>query len=87
MLDISVTCDGSGPWAHCWFVRQNYNASINTSCDEIENNHKAISKNKCSFKITKWIRGNGAYSLVIIVDDGLNHIVKQVGINVYTGPR
>ena len=85
ILNLSVSCDGSGPWEHCWFIKQNYTPFNNETCDGRDN--KVISRGKCSFIVTRYIAKNGAYSLVIIVDDGLEHRVKQIGINVYKGPR
>ena len=42
---------------------------------------------KCIFNVRHWFRDNGAYSVIIVVTDGLSRIAKQIGINVYTGPR
>ena len=87
MLNLSVTCDGSGPWEYFWFLQPNSTFSSNTTCDKKTVTPKEISREKCSFSVSHWIRNNCAYSLVIVVDDGLTSIIKKVGINVYTGPR
>ena len=86
ILNLSITCDGSGPWDHCWFLEQNYTVFGNETCDGRRT--RIISKGKCSFNVTQYyFAKNGEYSIVVIVDDGLVHKVKQIGVNVYKGPR
>ena len=86
MLELGVTCDGSGPWEHCYFFKpENYTMSGNETCEQADN--KATSKGKCNFTVVQYLRNNGEYRLILIVDDGLSHSVKQIGINVYKEPR
>ena len=86
MLDLEVTCDGSGPWEHCYFFKpENYTMSGNETCEQADN--KAVSKGVCDFPVIQYLRQKGEYRLILIVDDGLTHIVKQIGINVYKDPR
>lgn len=87
MLDLSITCDGSGPWEYCWVVKPNYTVPNNVTCDEVPGAYKTILSGICSFNVSRYLSRNGEYSLILIVDDGLKHIVKQVGINVFNGPR
>ena len=87
MLDLSITCDGSGPWEYCWVVKPNYTVPNNVTCDEVPGAYKTILNGICSFNVSRYLSRNGEYSLILIVDDGLKHIVKQVGINVFNGPR
>ena len=92
ILDLSVTCDGSGPWKYCHYITtQNSSASHNISNISCESSEMWLSEDtisgKCIFNVRHWFRDNGAYSVIIVVTDGLTRIAKQVGINVYTGPR
>ena len=87
MLDLSITCDGSGPWEYCWVVKPNYTVPNNVTCDEVPGAYKTTLSGICSFNVSRYLSKNGEYSLILIVDDGLKHIVKQVGINVFNGPR
>ena len=83
MLDLTVTCDGSGPWNYCWHFRDvTYNKTGNEQCDS----YSTVS-NKCEFPILWYFRNSGSEALIIIVDDGLSHLVHQVAVIVYDTPR
>ena len=42
---------------------------------------------KCVFNIQHWFPRNGIHGVIIVVDDGLTKIKKEVAITVITGPR
>ena len=83
MLDLTVTCDGSGPWKTCWYFRDvNYNKTGSEVCETV-----SLVQGKCEFPILWYFRNPGSTALIIIVDDGLKHIVKQVAVVTYDVPR
>ena len=85
MLNLVVTCDGSGPWRYCNYFPKNASATSQTqSCDGIATHEIS---GKCLFNVQHWFRNNGIHSVIIIVTDGLTKIQKKVGITVFTGPR
>ena len=87
-LNLWVTCDGSGPWTYCWYFPRNNTASHNITCEDwLLFDHQDTISGNCRFNVYRYFPVNGAYSAIIIVSDGLTQITKQVGINVYTGPR
>jgi len=82
MLDLTVTCDGSGPWNTCWYFRDvSYNKTGSEICQTV-----SVVAGKCEFPILWYFRNSGSTALIIVVDDGLNHIVKQVAVVVYDVP-
>ena len=83
MLDLTVTCDGTGPWNYCWYFRDvTYNKTGDEQCDSI-----SLVSGKCEFPILWYFRNSGSEALIIIVDDGLSHLVHQVAVIVYDTPR
>ena len=83
IMNLAVTCDGSGPWKYCYYFQNNVSAPNDRSCDSW--NH--IPAGKCVFYIQHWFPKNGIHGVVIVVDDGLTKIKRQVAITVITGPR
>ena len=72
ILDLSVTCDGSGPWKYCHYITtQNSSASHNISNISCESSEMWLSEDtisgKCIFNVRHWFRDNGAYS---VINDG-----------------
>ena len=83
MLDLSVVCDGTGPWTYCWYFQDvNYNKTGKENCDLV-----STVSSKCEFPILWYFRNAGSTALIIVIDDGLTHIVKQVAVVVYDVPR
>ena len=83
MLDLSVKCDGTGPWTYCWYFRDvSYNKTGIERCESV-----STLSGKCEFPILWYFRNAGSSALIIVVDGGLKHIVKQVAVVVYDVPR
>ena len=83
MLNLRITCDGSGPWKYCYYFQDNVLAPNDRSCAIW--NH--IPPGECVFYVQHWFRKNGIHGVIIVVDDGLTRIEKEVAITVITGPR
>ena len=83
IMNLAVTCDGSGPWKYCYYFQNNVTESNNMSCDPWIH----IPPGKCDFYIQHWFPKNGIHGVIIVVDDGLTKIKKEVAITVITGPR
>lgn len=82
MLDLSVVCDGTGPWTYCWYFQDvNYNKTGRENCESV-----STVSSKCEFPVLWYFRNAGSTALIIVIDDGLTHIVKQVAVVVYDVP-
>lgn len=82
LLNLTVSCDGTGPWTYCWSIKgPSYNSTGNETCDD---GYETTST--CNFPIVWYLRNPGQSAVLIVIDNVLNHIVKQVGINVYDVP-
>jgi len=82
LLNLTVNCDGTGPFETCWTIKgPNYNSTGNETCTQ-----GTETWNVCQFPIQWYFRRPGQSAIIIIVDNVLNHEVKQVGINVYDVP-
>ena len=83
IMNLTVTCDGSGPWKYCYYFQNNATKPNNMSCK----NWHHIPRGKCDFYIQHWFPKNGIHSVIIVVDDGLSKIQQEVAITVITEPR
>jgi len=82
VLGLTVNCDGTGPYETCWSIKgPNYNSTGNETCTD-----GTETTNICQFPIQWYFRRPGQSVILIIVDNTLDHMVKQVGINVYDVP-
>ena len=85
MLDLTMTCDGTGPWNYCWYFKDvDYNKTGKETCKDT--GVSTVSKT-CEFPVLWYFRNAGKTALIVVVDDGLEHQVKQVGVIIYDVPR
>ncbi len=79
MLDITLFCDGSGPWDMCWSIKPNpYNATGNETCE-----HPEQVTTNCSFPVIWYFREAGMSDILAIVDNGISKEIKVIHVNVY----
>ena len=79
LLDLEVTCDGSGPWRYCWSIKQN---GYNVSGEEICLDPQAMVTD-CSFPVVWYFREAGTYDVLLVLSNGVSIQRELVNINVY----
>jgi len=79
LLDLEVTCDGSGPWRYCWSIKQNgYNVSGQEACLDPQ-----VMMTDCSFPVVWYFREAGTYDVLLVLSNGVSIQRELVNINVY----
>ena len=79
LLDLGVSCDGSGPWNFCWSVKKaGYNLTGNETCFDPQ-----IVQTSCQFRVVWYFRSAGLSNVLLVVENGISKKVKLMGINVY----
>lgn len=79
LLDLEVTCDGSGPWRYCWSIKQNgYNVSGQETCLDPQ-----AMVTDCSFPVVWYFRDAGIYDVLLVLSNGVSIQRELVHINVY----
>jgi len=79
LLDLEVTCDGSGPWRYCWSIKQNgYNVSGQELCLDPQS-----MVTDCSFPVVWYFREAGTYDVLLVLSNGVSIQRELVNINVY----
>ena len=76
LLELDLTCDGSGPWEICWTVTAEtpYNATGNETCKaEI-----VTLTDACTLPVTWFFRVPGNHDILAIVDNGVSHAVQVI---------
>jgi len=83
LLDIDISCDGSGPWTACWTttVPTPYNVTGNETCDDHEGKME-LGKN-CSFPVLWYFREPGYHNLLVVIDNEISKEVRVFTINMY----
>ena len=64
MVELNMTCDGSGPWNACWLlVPVPYNVTGDEVCnpDDIR-----ILKHQCNFPVNWWFSNSGMHNILTI---------------------
>ena len=81
LLDIDISCDGSGPWTACWTttVPTPYNVTGNETCDDHEGKME-LGKN-CSFPVLWYFREPGYHNLLVVIDNEISKEVRVFTIN------
>lgn len=78
MLNLSVTCNGSAPYAYCIkIVLGEYNATGNETCL----NERIISD--CQLAVLHYFRLSDTYTVLIIIGNEVSKKVSPVVVNVY----
>ncbi|XP_015588603.1 uncharacterized protein LOC107264636 isoform X2 [Cephus cinctus] len=78
MLNLNVTCEGSGPFIRCLqFHRGNYNVTGNETCGDGER------KPNCNFSIIHYFLEPSDYTIVIILTNDISTNIHPVTINIY----
>jgi len=81
LLEVTMECDGSGPWTGCWSTRQvPYNMTGNETCssDDI-----MILNGDCSFPIIWYFRQPGFHNILAIVDNKVSKRSQLILTNMY----
>ena len=79
LLDLSLHCDGSGPWEYCWSIKDSsYNITGNETC-----NDPSRLEDACVFPIIWYFRNFGAYTVFLQISNGVATTRKLVHINIY----
>jgi len=82
MLELNLTCDGSGPWEICWSITAEvpYNSTGNETCGDYD----AITlTDSCSYPVTWFFRESGNHDILAIVDNGVSHAVQVIYADMY----
>lgn len=80
MLNIWVSCGGSGPFAKCvQMYRGEYNVTGNETCQS----ERFLGE--CKFKIEHYFKTAETYTLVIILSNEVSKKITPYAINIYEG--
>ena len=83
LLDLTVSCDGSGPWEYCWSIHtQGYNVTGNETC---VNPQPLVSL--CEFPTVWYFRQAGIFDVLVIIRNGVTSLRHVVHVNIYKTPR
>ena len=84
LLDVTIGCDGSGPWTACWTtsVPVPYNVTGNETCESHGAGKMPLSDN-CSFPVVWYFRDPGYHNLMTIVDNKISKEVRVFTINMF----
>ena len=78
LLDLNVSCAGSGPYTYCWQVKPgSYNRTGNETCES------PTVTNSCEFPITRYFAQPGHYNLLVIINNDVSRVVNQSSVFVY----
>eukprot|EP00088_Acartia_fossae_P030900 TRINITY_DN31877_c0_g1_i7.p1 TRINITY_DN31877_c0_g1~~TRINITY_DN31877_c0_g1_i7.p1 ORF type:complete len:457 (-),score=62.77 TRINITY_DN31877_c0_g1_i7:863-2233(-) len=79
LIDLNLSCDGTGPWGFCWYqVGKGYNITGNETCDD------AIqTSNDCDFSIIRYYRNSDTYNLLVIVSNDVSSHLQVVAVTIY----
>lgn len=76
-----IWCNGSAPFSYCvQFWNGNYTVTGNESCIS-----KKMFLSTCNFQITHYFGNSTNYTVVIIVENDVQKLVRSVNVNVYEG--
>jgi hypothetical protein len=82
LLDLNVSCAGSGPYSYCWQLKPApYNHTGNETCQ------MPLVTNDCEFPVTRYFQQPGTYSLLVIISNDVSRVVNQSSIHVYVVHR
>lgn len=77
LLDLDVSCTGSGPFEYCWRIFQPFEDVTNLTCPS------PVVTTKCSFPIIYYFHDSGNYRVAILVDNYVASIQRNVEVHVY----
>ena len=82
MLELNLTCDGSGPWQICWQITKEvpYNATGNETCGDYD---VVTLTDSCSYPVTWFFRESGNHDILAVVDNGVSHVVQVIYAEMY----
>jgi len=79
LIDLNLSCDGTGPWGFCWFlVEQGYNITGNETC-----NSRIHTSNECDFSIMRYYKTADTYNLLVIVSNDVSSHLQVVAVTIY----
>ena len=79
LLDLNVTCDGTGPWNYCWRpVDANYNITGNERCAS-----PIALMHQCELPIIWYFRSFGSYGVLLTLTNEVSVRHELININVY----
>lgn len=85
IMDVTMVCDGSGPWTACWQVMPGpYNATGNETCGP--NTSIYYLQETCDFPIIWYFRLEGPHDILTIVDNGISKRVLVLDAYSYVDP-
>jgi hypothetical protein len=82
LLRLNVSCLGSGPWTYCTHAHDGpYNVTGQETCVV------PLTLYVCEFRLVHYFPGAGAYTMVIVLKNGISKTVKSIAVNVYDGKK
>ncbi|KAG8178405.1 hypothetical protein JTE90_005295 [Oedothorax gibbosus] len=79
LLNLDISCNGSGPVEYCWKVLPTVHGTnqTNLSCAD------PVAVNDCSFPILYYFRDSGDYRLAIYVSNLVTSLQRDVEVHIY----
>ncbi|GFR18569.1 uncharacterized protein TNCT_473971 [Trichonephila clavata] len=79
LLDLDISCNGSGPVDYCWKILPPSKNSSNFSCTDV------VTSTECSFPILYYFRDSGDYQLAIHVNNLITSLEREIEVHIYDG--
>ncbi|KAF8766579.1 Transmembrane protein 130 like protein [Argiope bruennichi] len=77
LLDLDITCNGSGPVEYCWKVLPPNENYTNLTCSDLD------TATDCAFPILYYFRDSGDYLLAIHVNNLVTSLQRDVEVHIY----
>ncbi|GFS29012.1 transmembrane protein 130 [Nephila pilipes] len=77
LLDLDISCNGSGPVEYCWKILPPKKNTSNFSCSDV------VTSTECSFPILYYFRDSGDYLLAIHINNLITSLQRDVEVHIY----
>ncbi|CAL1271274.1 unnamed protein product [Larinioides sclopetarius] len=77
LLDLDITCNGSGPVEYCWKVLPPKGNYTNLTCSDLD------TATNCAFPILYYFRDSGDYLLAIHVNNLVTSLQRDIEVHIY----
>ncbi|XP_076331542.1 uncharacterized protein LOC143236825 isoform X2 [Tachypleus tridentatus] len=81
MLNLNISCSGSGPFEYCWKIFDEGKYPVNLTCPE------PVVTSNCSFLIVHYFSNPGSYHIGMYLANDINHLQRGMDVHIYDVSR
>ncbi|XP_022235916.1 uncharacterized protein LOC111083592 [Limulus polyphemus] len=81
MLNLKVSCSGSGPYEYCWKIFDTGERPVNVTCPE------PVVTSNCSFLIVHYFSNPGSYHIGMFIANDITHLQRGLDVHIYDVSR